>query len=113
MIGAIEVQKLVHDTIANRALSGNLLPLNNNDCFAELNGVSTVVVVEDDPKQGNVPIAFGLMNRCSQNQLYCSFVVTSQKYDDLYVNVEVAKDKKFDGNDGSGEKSQHGVLRVS
>jgi len=115
MIGGIGVEKLVLDTFANRALSGNLLPLNNNACFAELSGVSTVAVVEDDAKYGSVPVAFGLMNRCSQNQLYCSFVVTSPKYDAVYVNVETVSSKKGESkNDETEEnKPQHVVLRIT
>lgn len=112
MLAKAPVQQLIEHSKANRALAGNLLPLNNNECFLNLEDVSSVTVVEDDPK-GAMPIAFGIFNRCSPNQVYCAIVATSPAYEANYVTVEKVKCKNTDLGLSQDCPSRNSILKMT
>uniref|UniRef100_A0A915DAL6 DUF7596 domain-containing protein n=1 Tax=Ditylenchus dipsaci TaxID=166011 RepID=A0A915DAL6_9BILA len=113
MLAKAQLQHLVKSTKTNRVLDGNLLPLNNNECFLNLEEVSSVTVVEDDPK-GAVPVAFGIFNRCSSNQIYCSIVAVSPNYEHNFVNAEKVKCKTTElGLTGDTSSNQHSLLKLT
>jgi hypothetical protein len=114
MLAQIEVQRLVDASKIDRALQGNLLPLNNNDCFLNLADISSVTVVEEDPAKGAVPIAFGLCNRCSANQVYCSIVAVTPRHENGFVCAQQIKSKM--GELGLSEDcttKQHSLLKLT
>ncbi|KAI1732126.1 hypothetical protein Ddc_00978 [Ditylenchus destructor] len=112
MLAKIPLQHLVERSKVNRALAGSLLPLNNNECFLNLEDVSSVTVVEDDPK-GAVPVAFGIFNRCSPNQIYCAIVTTSPAYEANYVTVEKIKCKNSDLGLPEDSPSRNSLLKMT
>jgi hypothetical protein len=68
MLASAQVQQLVEKAKINRILYGSLLPLNNNKCYLNLLEINSVTVVVDDPAMGAVPVALGIINKCSANQ---------------------------------------------
>lgn len=70
MLAKIETQRLVKDSKISSTLGiENLLPINNNKCILDIQGITSVTVVEDDPKVGTKPVAFGILNRCTSNNV--------------------------------------------
>lgn len=70
MLAKVEVQRLVQKSKTSASLGiENLLPVNNNKCFLDTQGITSVTVVEDDPAVGAKPIAFGVLNRCTSNNV--------------------------------------------
>lgn len=63
MLAAVDLFKLIENTKANQALCGNLLPVNNNGSILNVEGLHSLIIVEDDPS-GAIPVAFGLFNMC-------------------------------------------------
>ncbi|KAI6241642.1 Acetyltransf-18 domain-containing protein [Aphelenchoides fujianensis] len=102
MLATAEVYQLVENTKANKALAGNLLPANNNPSILDLEGFSSLTVVDDDPK-GALPIAFGLYNMYTPSQ---------DKYDDVFVNLEPVKMKAHQLGVAEESAEQHGAYRV-
>lgn len=90
MLATAEIRNLLQNTKIERVLGGNLLPSNNNSSFLSLEDVYTVTVVEDDPK-GATPIAFGLFNKCSPNQVYCAVITLKKGYESNFVAIERVK----------------------
>jgi len=113
MLAKAQIQRLVKNSKVDKALDGNLLPLNNNECFLNLGDVSSVTVVDDDPK-GAVPVAFGLFNRCSSNQVYCSIVAVSPNYENNFVNTQKVKCKIAElGLTDDCSTNQHSLLKLT
>lgn len=92
MLATAEIRNLLQNTKIERVLGGNLLPANNNSSFLSLEDVYTVTVVEDNPK-GSIPIAFGLFNRCSPNQVYCAVITLKKGYETNFVAIERVKNE--------------------
>uniref|UniRef100_A0A7E5A0D8 Acetyltransf_18 domain-containing protein n=1 Tax=Panagrellus redivivus TaxID=6233 RepID=A0A7E5A0D8_PANRE len=90
MLATSEIRNLVQSSKIERALSGNLLPANNNPSFLNLSDVYTATVVENDPK-GAVPVAFGLFNHCSPSQVYASIVSLKKGYENNFVAIKPVK----------------------
>lgn len=82
MLTTRQVQGLVEGSLVDRALGGTLLPVNNNASFLESTAAReshfTVTVV--DQSEGGKVVAFGLFNKCSRNQAYCSVVSVEKCY---------------------------------
>lgn len=106
MLATTEIRSLLQNTKIERALGGNLLPANNNPSFLDLENVSTVTVVEDDPK-GAIPVAFGLFHRISVNQMYCSVVTLKKGYEKNFVAIEQVKNDM-----GIDDPSRHTCYKV-
>lgn len=68
MLATTELFKLVENTKANQSLCGNLLPTNNNNSILDIEGINSLTVIETDAAK-NVPVAFGLFNMCTPNQV--------------------------------------------
>jgi hypothetical protein len=111
MLATNELFCLVEHTKANQALCGNLLPLNNNPSILDIEGLSSLTVVEDDPK-GAIPVAFGVFNTYTPSQVYCSVVSASDRYADVFVNLEPVKVKANDLGVGEENGDQHAVYKV-
>jgi len=107
MLATAEIRSLLQNTKIERALGGNLLPANNNPSFLDLENVSTVTVVEDDPK-GAIPVAFGLFHRISVNQVYCSVVTLKKGYEKNFVAIERVKNDM-----GVDDPSRHTCYKIT
>ncbi|KAI6235760.1 Acetyltransf-18 domain-containing protein [Aphelenchoides besseyi] len=111
MLATAEVYQLVHNTKANNALAGNLLPTNNNPSILDLEGFTSLTVVDDDPK-GAVPVAFGLYNTYTPSQVYCSVIASTDKYDGLFVNIEPVKIKAHQLGVTEESAEQHAAYKI-
>uniref|UniRef100_A0A914Y035 DUF7596 domain-containing protein n=1 Tax=Panagrolaimus superbus TaxID=310955 RepID=A0A914Y035_9BILA len=109
MLATTEIRNLLQNTKIERVLGGNLLPANNNSSFLSLEDVYTVTVVEDNPK-GSIPIAFGLFNRCSPNQVYCAVITLKKGYETKFVALERVKNEM--GVDAEDVR-RHACYRIS
>jgi len=69
MLSSLQAQNLAERTKLNRILHGGMLPLNNNRCYYNMEGISSVTVVDSNPASGATPIALGIFNRCSSTQV--------------------------------------------
>lgn len=72
MLAKVEAQRLLSQAHVAKVLGmGSVLPLNNNQCLLDVDGMSTVSVVEEDAKSGEQrQVAFGLFHRCTKNQVW-------------------------------------------
>ncbi|KAE9551724.1 hypothetical protein FO519_005057 [Halicephalobus sp. NKZ332] len=107
MLATTEIRSLLLNTKIERVLGGNLLPANNNPSFLDLGDVSTVTVVEDDPK-GAIPVAFGLFHQTSVNQAYCSVVTLKKGYERNFVVIERVKNDM-----GIDDPSRHTCYKIA
>lgn len=128
MLATNDLFKLVENTKANQALCGNLLPLNNNPSILDIEGLNSLTVVEDDPT-GAIPVAFGVFNMCTPSQVwvfyfvqktlftifkgYCSVVSASNRYDNVFVNLESVKSKAQDLGISEENADNHAVFKVN
>lgn len=128
MLATNDLFKLVENTKANQALCGNLLPLNNNPSILDIEGLNSLTVVEDDPA-GAIPVAFGVFNMCTPSQVwvpyfvqktlftifkgYCSVVSASNRYDNVFVNLELVKSKAQDLGISEENADNHAVFKVN
>ncbi|KAI6187816.1 Acetyltransf-18 domain-containing protein [Aphelenchoides besseyi] len=111
MLATAEVYQLVHNTKASNALAGNLLPTNNNPSILDLEGFTSLTVVDDDPK-GPVPVAFGLYNTYTPSQVYCSVIASTDKYDGVFVNIEPVKIKAHQLGVTEESAEQHAAYKI-
>ncbi|CAD5220940.1 unnamed protein product [Bursaphelenchus xylophilus] len=112
MLATQPLHQLVQDSKASRAFNGNLLPSNNNASVLDLENLRSITVVEDDSKQ-SVPVAVGIFHSYTPNQYYCSAVATSDKYNDVFVNLAPIKRKAGEIGVSEDVADNHYVYKVA
>ncbi|GMT05970.1 hypothetical protein PENTCL1PPCAC_28144, partial [Pristionchus entomophagus] len=95
MLAQPVLSSFIENSLTVKCLPSGVLPLNNNPSLVEIANFSTATVVDRD---GQTPVAFGIMSKCNSKQAYCMIGKVADKYARHSVAVErceeVEQDKK-------------------
>lgn len=68
MLATERIQNLIAESKAIKVLNDQILPVKSASCYLALEDISSVTIVEET-ETGLVPVAIGIFNQCSPNQV--------------------------------------------
>ncbi|KAF8356182.1 hypothetical protein PRIPAC_97805 [Pristionchus pacificus] len=87
------LSSFIENSLTAKVLPSGVLPLNNNPSLVEIANFSTATVVDRD---GQTPVAFGIMSKCNSKQAYCMVGKVADKYSRHSVIVEKCEEGEDD-----------------
>ncbi|GMR62978.1 hypothetical protein PMAYCL1PPCAC_33173, partial [Pristionchus mayeri] len=71
------LSSFIENSLTVKVLPSGVLPLNNNPGLVEIANFTTATVVDRD---GETPVAFGIMSKCNSKQAYCMVGKVADSY---------------------------------